>query len=553
MENSKFLLLSLAGMGSSLGVVAQQDQRPNILWIMSDDHSYQTISAYGSAVSQLAPTPNIDRIAREGVRFDRAFVENSLSTPSRACLMTGLYSHQNGQRRLGRGIDSTKTFVSELMQDAGYQTAIVGKWHMQCEPKGFDFFRIFQGQGEYYNPVFKSHDSNGQYIQEQGYATELTTEHAVEFLNQRDPEKPFLLMVHHKAPHRNWMPDLKYLGLYDHIQFPLPETFWDDYETRGVAAHQQDMSIANTMRLETDNKVLDPADTTLAQRNRGYYLKAFTPAQLKQWEAYYKKRNKEFIDAQLTDSALTVWKYQRYLHDYLEVIHSVDQSVGDLLEYLEHNNLLDNTIVVYASDQGFYMGEHGWFDKRFIYEESFRTPLVIRYPKHIKAGTVDTHLVQNIDFAPTFLDVAGAQKPDYMTGRSIFDLFGEKPVQNWRTSLYYHYYDYPAEHKVRRHDGVRTDRYKLIHFYGKGLSIADEIRAARGTNITEQELAYMRFIEEREGGRKDPDVDYSELYDLETDPNELHNLYGQPGYEKITKELQKTLDQYRKDLKVDEY
>lgn len=538
-------------------LLAQQHQRPNILWIMSDDHSYQTISAYGSEVSKLAPTPNIDRIAKEGVRFDRAFVENSLSTPSRACLITGLYSHQNGQRRLGKGIDSTKTFVSELLQNAGYQTGVVGKWHMQCEPKGFDFYRIFRGQGEYYNPVFKSHDSNGQYLQEQGYATELTTEHAVEFLNQRDTNKPFFLMVHHKAPHRNWMPDLKYVGLYDHIQFPLPKTFWDDYDSRGVAAHHQDMNIANTMRLANDNKVFELLDTT--QRRRTDFLSAFSPAQRKQWEAYYKKRNKEFLDAQLSDSALTVWKYQRYLHDYMEVIHSVDQGVGDLLEYLERNNLLENTIVVYASDQGFYMGEHGWFDKRFIYEESFRTPLVIRYPKRIKPGTVDTHLVQNIDFAPTFLDIAGVKKPDYMTGRSIFELFAEKPVKNWRTSLYYHYYDYPAEHRVRRHDGVRTKRYKLVHFYGPGLSIADEWqsnrgdRPARAGNRAFNEDDYLKALREREGNRKDPDVNYSELYDLQNDPNELHNLYGQPGYEKITKELQKTLDKYRKDLKVDEF
>lgn len=506
--------LLLAGCGAN---ALAQAQRPNIVWIMSDDHSFQTISAYGGEISRLAPTPHIDRIAQEGARFDDAFVENSLSTPARACLMTGLYSHQSGQRTLDGGMDTTKVYVSQLLQQAGYYTGVVGKWHIWSNPKGFNYYHIFYNQGEYYNPTFRSQDSGGKYQREIGYATDLVTEHAIEFLNTRDKSKPFFLLVEHKAPHRTWMPDIKYLGLYDGINFPLPSTFWDDYATRGTCAKQQQMSIAKSMSLPYDNKVYE-LDSTMR-----YQIAQLSPAQKKEWEEYYGPRNRAMLNANLSDSALAVWKYQRYMHDYMSVIHSVDESVGDIYEYLKRNNLLDNTIFVYCSDQGFYMGEHGWFDKRFMYEESLRTPLLIRYPKMIKPGTVDTHMVQNIDFAPTFLDAAGVKKPAEWSGRSLLDLFGKKPAKDWRTSIYYHYYDYPAEHHVRRHDGVRTDRYKLVHFYGKPM---------KGDHDT---------------------VNYEELYDLKNDPHELNNIYGKPGYDKITQQLQQTLDNYRKTLKVDEY
>ena len=504
----------LAGCGLH---AAAQTNRPNIVFIITDDHAFQTISAYGSEVSRLAPTPHIDRLANEGARFDDAFVENSLSTPARACLLTGLYSHQNGQRTLGKGIDTTRTFVSELLHDAGYQTAVVGKWHMQCRPKGFDFFRIFWNQGDYYNPQFVSHDSGGKYEREQGYATDLVTQHAVEFLNSRDTSKPFFLLVEHKAPHRTWMPNLKYLGLYDNINFPLPSTFYDDYATRGTCASQQEMTIARHMQLAYDNKVFE-LDSTM----RTWALDRMDTLQRRTWDAYYGPRNRAMLEANLSDSALAVWKYQRYMHDYLSVIRSVDESVGDIYDYLERNNLLDNTILVYCSDQGFYMGEHGWFDKRFMYEESLRTPLIVRYPKAIKPGTVEKRLVQNIDFAPTLLDAAGVAKPASMPGRSLLDLYRPK-AGNWRKSIYYHYYDYPAEHHVRRHDGVRTDRYKLIHFYGAPM---------KGDHDT---------------------VDYEELYDMKRDPHELNNLFGKKGYEKVTAELQQALDEYRKNLNIDEH
>ena len=507
---------------------APNTSRPNIIYIMTDDHSFQTISAYGHPISQLAPTPNIDRLANEGMLYQQAFVENSLSTPSRACLMTGLYSHQNGQRRLGKGIDSTKTFFSELLQQNGYQTGVVGKWHMQCEPKGFDFYHILWDQGEYYNPEFRSKETNGKYVKEEGYASALITDHSIKFLEQRDKDKPFCLLVHHKAPHRNWMPEPKYLDLYEDVEFPKPETFKDDYATRCSPARTQDMTIDKTMTLVYDLKVSELKDKSPYNKEWNvdgldYSLDRMTPEQRKAWDDAYGPKNEKFIAQKLKGDDLLNWKYQRYLKDYLRCIKSIDDEVGRLIAYLEKEGLMDNTLIVYTSDQGFYMGEHGWFDKRFMYEESFRTPLIMRYPKAIKAGTKTDALVQNIDYAPTFLSLAGIEKPQEMSGTTLEPLFGGGEVKGWRNSVYYHYYDYPAIHSVRRHDGVRTERFKLIHFYGKG------------------EMA------------NDKDIDCNELYDLQTDPQELNNLYGKAGYESITADLQAKLDNYRKNLKVDEF
>jgi arylsulfatase A-like enzyme len=531
----------------------------NIVHIMTDDHSFQTISAYGHPISRLAPTPNIDRLAAEGVLFRRAFVENSLSTPSRACLMTGLYSHQNGQRTLGKGIDTTRTFVSELLRAEGYQTAVIGKWHMQCEPKGFDFFYVLQDQGDYYNPEFKSPASGGRYVREEGYATILTTDHAIEFLESRDPNKPFSLFVHHKAPHRNWMPDGKYLDLYEETEFPYPETFDDDYSGRCSAAGSQEMTVAEHLNLISDLKVIEWADvsgpkiewedsialwqekglsqeqirqqiSTLTPDQRvalGWHrsFNRLTPDQRAAWTKGYAEKNRQFIARNLKGEALTKWKYQRYLKDYLRCIKSIDDEVGRLLKYLEDSGLLENTIIVYTSDQGFYMGEHGWFDKRFMYEESFRTPLIIRYPgDNVPRGIESDALVQNIDYAPTFLDAAGVPKPEVMSGASLLPLLGGQTPADWREYLYYHYYDYPAVHQVRRQDGVRDTRYKLIHFYGEGF-----------------------------GKDEGNDINCNELYDLQNDPNELHNLYGREEYREVGERLQKRLDQYRKDLAVDEY
>lgn len=549
--------LFLAAVFTGVAASCSQDAAKNpvnIVYIMADDHSFQTISAYGHPISKLAPTPNIDRLAAEGVLFRRAFVENSLSTPSRACLMTGLYSHQNGQRTLGKGIDTSKTFVSELLQAGGYQTAIAGKWHMQCEPKGFDFFYVLHDQGHYYNPEFKSPTSGGQYIREDGYATHLITNHAIEFLEARDPGKPFALFVHHKAPHRSWMPEVKDLDLYEEVEFPYPETFDDDYSTRCAAAASQEMTIAAHMTLLSDLKVFSPndeasgvarSDAIAAGLKKGLtHQQAYdrltpqqrdalgwqqlvgrmTPEQRDAWTKAYSAKNEKFIAQNLKGKALTMWKYQRYLKDYLRCIKAIDDEVGRLISYLEEHHLLENTLIVYTSDQGFYMGEHGWFDKRFMYEESFRTPLIIRYPGNAPRGVESHALVQNIDYAPTFLDAAGVAKPEAMTGASLLPLSSGTAPAGWREYLYYHYYDYPAVHQVRRQDGVRDGRYKLIHFYGEGF-----------------------------GKDKGNDINCNELYDLQSDPNELQNLYGRQELSEVRERLQKRLDQFRAALDVDEY
>jgi len=554
---NRSLLAMAALQAMPLSIFAQNaGDRPNILYIMCDDHAMQAISAYGSPISKLAPTPNIDRLAERGMKFNEAFVENSLSTPSRACLMTGLYSHQNGQRQLAEGIDTTKTFFSEMLQDAGYETAVVGKWHMSCTPKGFDYYHVLNDQGQYYNPTFASTGNYGDYKQEMGYATDLITDHAIEYLDQRDQNKPFCLLVHHKAPHRIWMPNTKYVSKYANVDFPLPETFWDDYESRGSAASTQKMSIDKYMELVRDLKVPEMFDPSTPEGRDSYAglqseLGRMTAEQREAIDAYYMPRNSEFLSKNLTGKELIEWKYQNYIRDYMAVIASVDESVGRLLDYLDSHNLTDNTIIVYTSDQGFYMGEHGWFDKRFMYEESFHTPLIISYPKHIQPQSVCNQMVQNIDFAPTFLDLAGVEKPKYMPGTSLQPLFAGKPVKKWRKSLYYHYYDYPTYHLVRKHDGVRTEQYKLIHFYGKGGERAvaeNKYQRQPGTS----EYGCFQYLKSINYISDDADIDYYELYDIKADPNEMHNIYGQPGMQKVEKEMKKILATYRKNLNVDE-
>lgn len=528
-------LASLAAIAPSCApkqqkVVPAEGTRPNIIYIMSDDHAYQAISAYNDPIGKLAPTPNIDRLANEGAIFMRAFVENSISSPSRGCLITGLYSSHHGQRMLDEGIDSTRTFVSELMQQAGYQTALIGKWHLNTTPKGFDYYHVFNDQGTYWNPVFRGNTTEDQWVREEGYATTLVTQHTKEFIENRDKDKPFFILMHHKAPHRAWLPDTTYLGMYDDVTFPIPSTFYDNYDGRGVAAHEQEMHIAKDMRLGLDLKV----DTLYEDLQMDKLITDWARMNDDQKDAYiryYGPRRIAFREANMTPEELAVWKYQAYLRDYLAVIHSVDNSIGEIYDYLKENGLLENTIIMYDSDQGFYLGEHGWFDKRFMYEESLRTPLVIRYPKSIPAGTVNTDLVQNIDFAPTFLSLAGVEQPEYMKGMPLTKVFDGPKHEDWRKSIYYHYYDYPAWHMVRRHDGVRTERYKLIHFYR-----------------SEVEVPLLAQF-----GREDTPVDYYELYDLEKDPNEMHSIYGEAGTEEITAELMQLLQQYRDSLEQDEY
>ncbi|HEY1020509.1 MAG TPA: sulfatase [Sediminibacterium sp.] len=476
----------------SLPVTAQQT-RPNILVIFSDDHADQTISAYGSRLMQ---TPNIDRIAREGAILRNVFVTNSLCAPSRAVLLTGKYSHLNGLKDndVKRSFDGSQQQVQKLLATQQYQTAWIGKWHLQTLPQGFDFWRILPDQGHYYQPDFINMTNDT--IRYKGYVTNLISEFSLNWLNQRDTTRPFFLVVGEKATHRSWLPDIPDLGAYDAVDFPEPATFHDKYEGR-TAAQKQDMLIRRTMSVKNDLKVRPDYDA----RNQ---FGRFDPEQLAAFKKYYDGIALQY-DAVKNDSArLENWKFQRYLKDYLATAKSLDRNIGRILQYLDVTGLAKNTVVIYASDQGFYMGEHGWFDKRFMYEESFRTPFVMRYPGQIIPGTSLDKMVVNIDFAPTILDIAGIKTPLEMQGKSFLPLLtkpGEKTA--WRTTIYYHYYEYPEPHRVAPHFGIRTATHKLIRFYG-------------------------------------PDDNW-ELFDLTSDPAELKNLYGQKGYELLTQQLKAEL------------
>lgn len=479
------------------------EKKMNILYIMSDDHSYQTISAYDQ---RFIRTPNIDRIGNEGIIFTNSFVANSISGPSRACMLTGKHSHKNSFIDNMHEFDGNQQTYPKLLQKAGYQTAVVGKWHLTSDPTGFDYWNILIGQGEYYNPTFVD---NGKKKQIEGYATNITTDLAIDWLDtKRDPDKPFCLLLHHKAPHRTWMPDTCDLGAFDDVVFPLPDNFYDNYNGRLAAAHQE-MSISQDMDIVYDLKMADKENTIHSSENlekwgRSLYNR-MNPDQKTAWDSYYDPIIQEFKETKLTGNELAEWKYQRYMHDYMSVIRSLDRNIGKVLDYLEKNGLLENTLVVYTSDQGFYMGEHGWFDKRFMYEESFRTPLVARLPGGEK-GKIE-QMVQNIDYAPTFLELASVEIPEDIQGESLLPLLkGDRP-DDWRKSLYYHYYEYPSEHAVKRHYGVRSERYKLIHFYY--------------------------------------DIDVWELYDLKDDPTEMNNLYGDPVYKTVQAELHQELDRLR--------
>ena len=502
-----------AACAAQQGAGGRESGRPNIVYIMTDDHAYQTVGAYGHPISRLAPTPNIDRLAREGMLFREAFVENSISAPSRATLLTGVYSHRHGQTTLSYGImDTTLVHFPELLRAEGYRTAIFGKWHLSVEPKGFDHYDLLWDQGEYYNPVMRTPETGGRYVRQEGYATDIITDHALAWLDgHRDDDAPFCLMILHKAPLRNWMADLKYLDLYEDVEFPEPETLFDDYATRGDQMRQQQLTIDRHMGYAFDFKVEELKDEPTLQYIHDSWdiaMSTLTPEQRRVWDDSYGRKNRDFLADRPEGKELLRWKYQRYIHDYCRTIRSVDDQIGRVLDYLEESGLMDNTLIVYTSDQGFLLGEHGLYDKRFMYEESFRTPLVMRLPGGARGDIVE--MVQNIDYAPTFLELAGVPVPADMQGLSLLPLLKGGHPADWRRSLYYHFYEYPAEHMVKRHYGVRNDRWKLIHFYN--------------------------------------DIDQWELYDLQEDPHELRNLYGLPEYaaprREMTDELVRLQTQY---------
>ena len=473
---------------------APVSQRPNILFIMADDHAWQAVSAYGES-RRLIQTPNIDRLAHEGMRFDHCLVNNSLCGPARASIITGTYSHINGfYNNSNCRFDGSQITFPQLLQKAGYQTAVIGKWHLETDPTGFDHWEILPEQGIYYNPPMIR---DGRRVKHAGYVTDIITDLSLDWLKQRDPDKPFMLLCWHKAPHRIWEPALRDLD-FDHDRiYGRPDSLFDDYSGRGRAEHEQNMTIAKTMRLNEDSKLAAPKD--------------LTPEQRKIWDDYYGPRNAAFVKMNLAGNALVEWKYNRYMHDYLGCIKGVDDSVGRLLKYLDDTGLATNTLVIYSSDQGFFLGEHGWFDKRWIFQESARTPLLIRWPAVVQAGSVNQDLVCNLDFAETLLQAAGQPAPGRMQGRSLIPLLRGATPADWRTAFYYHYYEYPGEHQVRPHYGIITDRYTLAHFYA-------------------------------------PDVDYWELFDRIKDPGEMRSVFGNPAYADVQTNLLQEVFRQRKEL-----
>ncbi len=468
---------------------------PNILFIMADDHAAQAITAYGGIYDALAPTPNIDRLAEEGMLLRNVFCTNVICGPSRACILTGKYNHINGYYKNESGGQFNPeqwTFPEELHRN-GYQTALFGKWHLGSEPRGFDYFKFHEGagqQGFYWNPVY---NENGETVREKGYATNLTTDFALEWLeNERNPDKPFCMLLQFKAPHRSWDPDSIYMDLWEEVEMPYPETFDDDYSTREQTAGDTDMTMDDLNRRDMK---LTPPD-------------GLEGIELSQWYSYGNRRGEVvYPDRDLTPEENRRWKYQTYIKDYLACIRSVDDNVGRVLQYLDEQGLSENTLVIYTADQGFYLGEHGWFDKRFIYEESLRMPFLVRFPGKIEAGSENSDIITNIDFAPTILEATGLWAPDEVQGRSFYaNLTGETP-EDWPPSMYYHYYEFPFWHHVQPHYGIRNQRYKLVHFYYN--------------------------------------IDVWEFYDLETDPSELKNEIGNPAYAELIGEMKKELEQLR--------
>jgi len=512
------IILAFAFKSSDKQSSEQEPKRPNILFIMSDDHAYQAISAYDD---RLIETPNIDRIAKEGIRFTNASVTNSICAPSRAVILTGKHNHINGKIDNHMPFDTTQVTFPQLFQKAGYETAMFGKLHFGNSPKGVDEFMILPGQGSYINPEFIT--TEGGRVTKQGYVTDIITDMTLNWLQEkRNPEKPFMMMYLHKAPHRPWWPRADKFSEFTKKTFPLPETLFDDYKNRGTAAKTAEMNLLKHMKYSHDSKVypqtiqqMGGVNPVVPEGSYGFWgpFGRATEEQQAEYRPVLDSINDDFRKnwPSMTDREKMIWKYQRYMQDYMGTISSVDDNVGRVLDYLNESGLAENTIVVYTSDQGFYLGEHGWFDKRFIYDESFKTPLLVRWPNKITPGTTEEEMVQNLDFAQTFLEAAGIKAPDDMQGESLIPLLTGKKKDFERDAVYYHYYEYPSVHMVKRHYGIVTVDYKLAHFYY--------------------------------------DVDEWELYDRKKDPNEMNNVYDNPEYAETVKALKTKLDGLRKKYK----
>jgi len=493
---------------------SQPTRQPNIVWIYSDDHAQAAVSAYGGHLAKVAPTPNIDRIAQKGMRFNNSFVTNSICGPCRAVVLTGKHSHLNGFRQNGDKFNPHQQTFPKILQQSNYQSAVFGKWHLGTDPVGFDAWEVLPGQGHYYNPDFLTAEGRKQVP---GYVSDVITDRALQWLeSERDKEKPFVLMVQHKAPHREWEPGPDHLTTFDDVEIPEPDNLFDDYANRGSAAKLQDMSIEKTMVLESDLKVWPdgPVEDPKLKGRWKRTLGRMHEQQLADWNAAYRPKNEAFRKANLTGKELVRWKYQRYMKDYLRCVRSVDDNVGRVLDYLEASGLDKNTVVFYSSDQSFYLGEHGWFDKRFMYEESLRTPLVAMGPGIIPEGTTCDAMVQNLDMAETFLELTGTAVPDDMQGRSLVPLMKGETPDSWRDAIYYHYYEGEGKvHNVYVHYGVRTARYKLIYFYT---------------------------------------LDEWEFYDLEKDPSEMRNEIANPEYADLIEQHRSELARLRKHYQVPE-
>jgi arylsulfatase A-like enzyme len=506
---SRLLLCSLALSSCCIAPLTAQDH-PNILFLFSDDHAIKSISAYEGGLEHLAPTPNIDRLAREGAVFLNSFCANSICGPSRATILTGKHSHKNGFMRNGNRFDPDQWTVVKDLQASGYATAVIGKWHLSSNPVGFDYWEILPGQGSYYNPDFIQMDGSRKRFE--GYATDLTTDKAIAWLNQRDKSKPFFLMCQHKAPHRTFSPALRHLGSFDDIEIPEPETLFDNYDNRSETLAKNEMEIDRHFDWAYDVKIRkeERGDVVLPAPDRyGTPEYSRMNAQQKEvWDAYYGPKNREFLDdfkaGKLSHEDVVKWKYRRYMRNYLSTVKAVDESVGRMLEYLDQNGLSENTVVIYSSDQGFYLGEHGWYDKRWMFEESFRMPFLVRWPGVIQPGGKPEALIQNIDYAPTFLEIAGLKAPEDVQGESLVPLF-KNAHQPWRNSLYYAYYEL-GEHAVPRHFGVRTAKHKLMYF---------------------------------------PVSDEWNLFDLENDPQEMRSVHDVPEYASTREELTREFHRLR--------
>ena len=487
LTNKTFLLTGLTMFAA--GMSQAQNKAPNILFIMSDDHTSQAISAYGGFLGQYSPTPNIDRIAKEGARMNNCFVTNSISTPSRACILTGQYSQKNGVYTLNDALDRNHPTVAKDLQKAGYQTAIIGKWHLDTEPAGFDYYNVLPGQGRYYNPLLikkgdwdKGANGNPLPTEHGGHSTDVIANDAISFMQSVDRDKPFFLMCHFKAPHRPWEPADRFKNLLKDVDIPEPANLLDNYEGKGQFTQHIRMSMEDMNRVDLKGETI-PENMTRDEKRH--------------------------------------WVYQRYIKDYLRCIAGIDENVGRILKYLDDNGLTENTIVIYTGDQGFFLGEHGWFDKRLMHEECLRMPLLIRFPKEIKAGTVNSDIVMNLDFAPLFADYAGISTPSYMQGESFRNnLKGQTPA-NWRKSMYYRYWmNDDGAHRAPALYGIRTERYKLVYYYARSLGMKG---ASQGYHI-------------------EPEW---ELYDLQNDPAEMNNIYKNQANKNLITQLKKELLQLK--------